>query len=285
MRPIQAVILALLVTAAKADSFADLTSVYAAFAPNDGVTTDGISCEASGNPASCALGGTYYSPDFGVNYDLDIQVSAASSVTAAAFHFINRYPVDHFRNAGWSYLSESAAYGDTIYLSGPAGKPALAEFTIGLLTDPSTVNSDGYYLDFPPYSSDYLCVGAATWPMSWTGSFGCSENPAAVDPPYYTLVQPIILGGPFSFFMHITQGIPADSMHDWDYDAMDITYSIGSIRLLDSNGEPITGLTYSSASGVEYSIEGATHVPEPAAIVLLGTVVLLTGRFIRKRAI
>ena len=44
---------------------------------------------------------------------------------------------------------------------------------------------------------------------------------------------------------------------------MDITYSIGSIRLLDSNGEPITGLTYSSASRVEYSIEGATHVPEP----------------------
>jgi len=256
MRSLRLIVLALLVTAARADF---VTDVYAQFFPGQSTPSDGIGCSAVGNPSSCSAVGHYSTNpgslaySFGIySYDVDLVASASSSVTAATFDYVDVYPRNEAFQAGSSQVLGDAGFGDTIDLGGPKGQPAFAEFLINPYPDASMDNR--FCDDFPLINEQ----------LSWFGSFTCDPNPPGAR--YFgdwALVQPIQLGEPFTFYMDISQMMPLDLGNDDVAFYLDTAYSVASIQVVDSNGNPITGLNYSTASGTKYQIEGATYVPEP----------------------
>ncbi len=266
MRIFQPLALALLTTAARADFFTD---VYASFTPDSSTPSDGIGCYAEGNPSSCSAMAHYYTDPGSLayswgthSYDVDLAVSASSSITTATFDYTDVYPRNEEVEVGRSQVFGDAGFEDTVYLSGPKGQLAFAEFLINPGSDP-----------FQFCDADALTYHQ----LSWAGSFACVPPGSPFNGADWALVQPILLGEPFTFFMNIEQGMPWDLGNDQPMYYFDTAYSVASIQVVDSNGNPITGLKYSTASGNTYQIEGAEYVPEPASIVLLGMVLLLIG--------
>lgn len=252
---------ALAVTLARADQLGygvEAASVYADFLAWDGTSAQ---CSALGNPAQC---------QFNVNFDIiwgpttaDVYTYASSGVNQLQFDFRDNYPRGDEFTPAVSYLRGSAGFWDTVYVSGPAGQPAIA------------------LLD--SIMADRICNDRGYLNMYWWASFDCRYM--------LSFAQPITLGRPFSLYWHIDQGNPYD-VEGLPSNYFDMIYSIESIRLFDLNGNQLTGLRYTTASGVDYHIEGGTFVaspvlvPEPSTVLLLVTaagIVVLLQRKWKKR--
>ena len=94
----------------------------------------------------------------------------------------------------------------------------------------------------------------------------------------------ILVKESFTFGTPFTLSISAFSAGNFygglgDAGSLLVSKSLESLTVLDSNGKPVTGLSYTDVSGHVYSASGATftNTPEPAAWVLGGIGALLLG--------
>ncbi len=101
---------------------------------------------------------------------------------------------------------------------------------------------------------------------------GCSDNfGPGITPGPLTLLFPVEFNETVPFDLALTY--PADFIADNEFFDMSVSYSanIGSVTILDSNLNQLSGFQYRTESHSPYPINGGILVPEPSTLLLLAT--------------
>jgi hypothetical protein len=122
--------------------------------------------------------------------------------------------------------------------------------------------------------------GTGTGELLYTVNKVAGMGGAPPDVVYYTATTTIPLtftfNQPFTIGMEVTEFAAVDPV---GLAGMNVTYSLATISVFDSSGNPLTGYHYMGGTAYPFvgGLYGTPPVPEPSALVLFGTCVALAA--------
>ncbi len=160
-------------------------------------------------------------------------------------------------------FSLDTGFTDDLTIYGKGGNGYLA-LVIPAVIDDNTVNN--------PFTAGNLSVTVGNETTN-TAIPGCPDCGAFTGP--VTLLFPITFNAITPFDLELTYFNP--SFTQLITVGMDYSANIGAMTVLDSNLNQLSDFQYRTESHSPYPINGGVLVPEPSAIVLLGSALLILG--------
>lgn len=183
---------------------------------------------------------------------------------------VNYYPLNRVRELSLGAFASgpSQAYGlasgsinDLLtFTDGSLTGPAFVEFTFGVQTSGSNSCI---------YQSLDATAGNQAVPLS-----SLSYNGAGIAT-FTTTPQAVTFGSPFSFGMSGDLSCSLGSLF--------LNLDLEDILVLNTNGNPILGISLTSGSGMNYPLDSRNITPEPASLSLLATGILGIFAAVRRK--
>jgi hypothetical protein len=216
-------------------------------------------------------------------------ISGTASSSYGALHMFESSSVSISGTPATLYLATAGNFTDTLTINDPALTGTVGDLVVGYTLD-AMISSSGI-------DQGSLWVGAGVGSQTYTTPYASTVDGSFTFPTIFTFTY----GTPFSFLLAMevdnASGVnslpllpplntptltlsPVTGTGSATVDASN-TLVLSLLEVETSGGTPVSGVTFSSASGTVYGLDGV--VPEPSTVMLLMLPLLTVLLVVRKR--
>jgi hypothetical protein len=249
-------------------------------------------CSGTWDPATTSDSGTWVTPNAGT-YDQTFIGSASATATPDMWKVALDISLYYYRRDMFIMTEDCQPFGgDCIAGTGVASAETDDTITVGggtgvyslsyIFSLDGTLNSSDSSALFP-----YFCTSLFIPAGQGIASYYCLYPGDSVANTFTLTYADLPFGGPVESVLNINAYIQATPMYIADEGTIgsDVvtadahvnfgsTVHLDSVLITDSNGNPIPGVTISSASGYQYPLDPRNVVPEPGCLAPLGLLAL-----------